>query len=126
MDAGSVSGLLSGKKGIAYNDASAALPFANAAGFGWAFNWVSNSAGLTNSVSYIPTLHNGEQEFLSTWHSDAQAAISAGAKYLFGFNEPDIASQANLDPQTAASLWKQYMEPYAGQATLVSLRSISS
>lgn len=85
---GSVTGALSGKKGIAYNDASDALPFASAAGFGWAFNWVSNSAGLTNTVSYIPTLHNGESEFLDSWSSDAQSAIDAGAKYLFGFNEP--------------------------------------
>ena len=133
-------GTLSGKRGVAYNDASLTLPFVGSPLFGWGHDWVSTSNGLSNSVSFIPTLHNGESEFTSSWASDAQAAINAGSKYLFGFNEPglystsppnyiklmefsvlDIASQANLDPNTAANLWRQYMEPFKDQATLVRL-----
>ena len=38
---------------------------------------------------------------------------------VFSFNEPDLSSQANVDPTTAANLWMTYMQPFAGQATLV-------
>lgn len=84
----SVGGVLKGKRGIAYNDVSATVPYVGSELFGWGFNWISNSAGLSNQVSYIPTLHNAESTFTSSWMSDAQAAIDAGAEYLFGFNEP--------------------------------------
>lgn len=115
----SVGGVFKGKRGIAYNDASQALPYVASPLFGWGFNWVSNSAGLSNQVSYIPTLHNDQSTFTSTWAKDAQAAIDAGSEYLFGFNEPDIPSQANLSPQAAAMAWEQYMEPFYMKAKLV-------
>ena len=35
-------------------------------------------------------------------------------------NEPDLASQSNTDPTTAAKQWMQFMQPFAGKATLVS------
>ncbi|KAF2487345.1 hypothetical protein BDY17DRAFT_288777 [Neohortaea acidophila] len=59
------------------------------------------------------------ETFTSVWMEQAQAAIDAGTEYLFSFNEPDIASQANLSPEAAAAGWKQYMEPFAGKAKLV-------
>jgi hypothetical protein len=38
-------------------------------------------------------------------------------KAILGFNEPDgyHPGQANMDPQTAANLWKQRLQKYAGQ-----------
>lgn len=35
-----------------------------------------------------------------------------------GFNEPDIAAQANLSPSTAVEAWKKYLQPYAGRVKL--------
>lgn len=37
----------------------------------------------------------------------------------YSFNEPDNAGQSNIDPTTAAALWKTNMEPFAGKAKLV-------
>jgi hypothetical protein len=36
------------------------------------------------------------------------------------FNEPDNSGQAAMSPQVAAAAWKQYMQPFAGKAKLVS------
>lgn len=52
------------------------------------------------------------------WNSNADAAIAAGSTHLLGFNEPDLAEQANLTPEQAAETWNEYMEPYAGKAKL--------
>jgi hypothetical protein len=54
----------------------------------------------------------------STWNSNAKAAIAAGSDTLLAFNEPDLSTQSNLDPTTAANLFKQYMQPFACQARL--------
>lgn len=54
----------------------------------------------------------------ANWKANADNAIAAGATHLLGFNEPDLASQANLTPQQAADSWRTYMEPYAGHAKL--------
>lgn len=35
-----------------------------------------------------------------------------------GFNEPDIAAQANLSPSAAVEAWKKYLQPYAGRVKL--------
>lgn len=108
----------SSKRGLAYNDASLCDAFTSSGKMGWAYNWVSNSGGLTN-VPYIPELHDASSTFTSTWSSDASSAIANGAQYLFSFNEPDMPTQANMAPAEAATAWRQYMEPFAGQAKLV-------
>jgi hypothetical protein len=58
--------------------------------------------------------------YTNSWSSNAKAAIAAGSTHLLGFNEPDLSSQSNLSPSAAASAWKTYMQPFAGQAKLVS------
>lgn len=35
------------------------------------------------------------------------------------FNEPDNGGQSNIDPTTAAALWKANIQPFAGKAKLV-------
>lgn len=88
------SGGFSGKRGVIYNDPANAGPFAGSPNFGWAANWGSSSGGLSGGFSYIPTLHSSDSQWTSSWSSDAQSAISSGAKYLFGFNEPGMLSPA--------------------------------
>jgi len=39
------------------------------------------------------------------------AVVQQNPKVLLGFNEPDSASESNLDPSTAAQLWMEYIEP---------------
>ncbi|KAK3077477.1 hypothetical protein LTR53_020679, partial [Teratosphaeriaceae sp. CCFEE 6253] len=64
---------------------------------GWAYNWGSENGGFstTSAVNYIPTLWGTRSDFTSVWSDNAKAAISAGSQYLFGFNEPDMSTQAN-------------------------------
>jgi O-glycosyl hydrolase len=47
--------------------------------------------------------------------------VKGYAKYALGFNEPNQQGQSDMSPQRGAQLWKQYLEPLAGQGyTLIS------
>ncbi|KXL49450.1 glycoside hydrolase family 128 protein, partial [Acidomyces richmondensis BFW] len=108
----------SGKRGLAYNDASLCDAFIGASDVSWAYNWASSSSGLSSGINYIPLLWGTSSDFTDSWNTNAQSAISAGAEYLFSFNEPDDSSQANLSPSAAAAAYLEYMEPFAGKAKL--------
>ena len=108
-----------GKRGVNYNDAALTNMFASSGHIGWAMNWESDNKGLNSGIPYIPTLWGADSMWTSIWDTNAQSAIDGGAKWFFGPNEPDMPTQADLTPDAAAALWKQYMEPYAGQVKLV-------
>lgn len=48
---------------------------------------------------------------LDSWADAAASAISAGSTAALSFNEPDLSSQSNIDPGTAATNHIQYMNP---------------
>lgn len=121
-----MTGFSGGKRGLAYNTASLVEPFIGLANIGFAYNWVSSSAGLSNGIPYIPELHDMTDVFTLVWQAEAQAAVDAGAQYIFGFNEPDIASQANLSPAAAAAGWMQYIEPFAQQGVKLVAPAVSN
>lgn len=112
----------SNKRGAAYNTASLISPLiGDGSHIGWAYNWGQVEDGLASidsSLEFVPMLWGTRDDFVSTWHSNAQAAITAGAKNFLAFNEPDNAGQSNMDPSTAASAFIQYMTPYAGSVNL--------
>ncbi|MBE7157924.1 MAG: hypothetical protein INR62_05745, partial [Rhodospirillales bacterium] len=116
-----------GKRGIAYNDSSMVVPALMDAGkIGWASNWEGVPKGFESSdITYIPTLHSGDGYWTGMWKEQAESAISQGLPYLFGPNEPDIPSQANMLPSDCADFWREWMEPYAGRIGLVA-PSVSS
>ncbi|EPQ50644.1 hypothetical protein GLOTRDRAFT_133755 [Gloeophyllum trabeum ATCC 11539] len=105
------------KRGLSFTDVSQTTPFGNS--ISWVFNWAPQMSGtLTPGVEYVPMLW-GTSDFAS-WNASAKAAIEGGSVHLLGFNEPDQSDQANMSPIYAADAWRQYMEPFAGQAKLVS------
>ncbi|POS73495.1 hypothetical protein DHEL01_v208107 [Diaporthe helianthi] len=110
------------KRGAAYNVASLISPLVGTGSrISWAYNWGQVSDGLDkvdSSLEYVPMLWSNRQDFISTWDSNAKTAISNGAKNFLGFNEPDNAGQANMDPASAASAYIQYMAPHAGSVRL--------
>ncbi|KUI63217.1 hypothetical protein VP1G_10353 [Cytospora mali] len=110
------------KRGAAYNTASLISPLIGSGShIGWAYNWGQVDDGLSSvdsSLEFVPMLWSTREDFISTWESNAQTAISNGAKNFLSFNEPDNAGQANMDPATAASAFIQYMNPYAGSVSL--------
>lgn len=108
------------KRGLSYNTASLTDGF-SAQQVSWVYNWGQTPDGtLAEGVMYIPMLWGNSGSFTSSWSQNAQTAIDNGATFLLGPNEPDLSSQSNMSPQDAAALWKQYMEPFAGKAKLIS------
>jgi len=85
----------------------------------WWYNWSPTPQAAVSGgfaavgMEFIPMLWNG---------SGVGTAKLPSSLALFGFNEPDLASQSNMTPQSAASLWPQVetMAKAAGIPTLVS------
>ncbi|KAI0113735.1 glycosyl hydrolase catalytic core-domain-containing protein [Nemania sp. FL0031] len=114
------------KRGLAFNDASLVQEYVNLGGAAsWAYNWGSSTADLPSGITYYPMLWSPASEHSNGWDGFAKAAIANGADALLSFNEPDIASQANMSPAAAAAAHIQWMNPYAGQAR-ISTPAISS
>lgn len=116
--ASSSSSSSSGKRGVAYNDATLASIFESSSEVTWGYNWGQSSSGLSSSFKYVPMLWGTSSTFTSDWSAAASSAISSGSTHLMGFNEPDLSTQSDLTPAAAATAWKTYMEPFAGQAKL--------
>ncbi|KAF8247158.1 hypothetical protein K440DRAFT_654906 [Wilcoxina mikolae CBS 423.85] len=104
-----------GKKGLAYNDANLCSKFSSD-GITWAYDWGQSPQGSVQGREYVPLLWG--PKMYSTWAKNAEAAISKGANHLLGMNEPDIPSQSDLSPETAAAAYRTYMQPFAGKAKL--------
>ncbi|KAL6247344.1 hypothetical protein RBB50_005690 [Rhinocladiella similis] len=105
-----------GKKGLSYNTASLTDAFAGK-GISWVYNWGSTPDGSPLSgTEYVPMFWGSQS--VSGWSSAVQSAISSGSKHVLSINEPDLASQANLDPQTAAKLHIANVAPLSGQVSI--------
>ncbi|KIW80319.1 hypothetical protein Z517_06934 [Fonsecaea pedrosoi CBS 271.37] len=106
----------SGKRGLSYNDASLTDAFSGK-GMSWAYNWAASAGGqIVSGAEYVPMLWG--QNSISGWSSAVQSAIAGGSKHALAFNEPDLGSQSNIDPATAAKLYIDNMNPLAGQVQL--------
>ncbi|KAJ8691781.1 hypothetical protein PTI98_011316 [Pleurotus ostreatus] len=98
------------KRGLAFADNNSARDLVHAnqsnSAITWQYDWAASpSSTLASSgIQYVPMQWgtNGIQNLANS---------VKGAKVLLAFNEPDLASQSNLDPRTAAQLWKQYIQP---------------
>jgi hypothetical protein len=102
------------KRGLVYNSASLAGPFAAHNAISWAYNWSPSPAGLSlASTEFVPML----------WGTDTSgfAAAAAKATHIMAFNEPDMTKAvggSSISPGTAASLYQSAMMPFAGKAKL--------
>jgi hypothetical protein len=113
-------GYSGGKRGLAYRwDGAADCKSFEGNNFAFVWNWEADTKGDIGSFagSFIPTLRTLANA--GEWKQKAQAAIDAGSKVLFGLNEPDIASQANLDVASLCTAWKDNMNDFYGKATIV-------
>ncbi|KAI8973126.1 glycosyl hydrolase catalytic core-domain-containing protein [Trametes punicea] len=108
------------KRGLSFNDASLTKDFTSSQ-VSWAYDWDSTFSGsLPEGVQFFPMLWSAAPEHSAQWADNANAAIAKGSTHLLFINEPDLSSQANTSPQDAAQQWMQFMQPFAGKATLVS------
>jgi len=88
----------------------------------WAYNWSPHPDDLsTSGVEFIPMQWGAEniEKF-----SDAVA--STKAKAILAFNEPDSEFQSNLNPQDAAALWKEYIQPLKEFGVLLGAPAVTS
>jgi len=108
------------KRGLAYNTASLCAPLESSSVISWAYNWGSSSEGLSSNLDYVPMLWglSGQQD---NFVANTKAAIKLGAKYVMGFNEPDMIQRwggSELSLTNAITGWKTYMQQFAGKAQL--------
>ncbi|KAJ6090422.1 hypothetical protein N7486_009237 [Penicillium sp. IBT 16267x] len=113
------------KRGAAYNDVSTVYTLSQTNTISWAYNWVYTlDPGLPSGVQYVPMLWGAT--FFGGWFAAIETLLSSGSNYIMGFNEPDMASQANMSPSEAAGYYQQYITPYSGSAKLISPAVTSS
>ncbi|KAK7055314.1 glycoside hydrolase family 128 protein [Favolaschia claudopus] len=77
---------------------------------GFLYNWGHNNTPKNKDFPFYSMQWNGNG--ISTLEADARAA---GATTILAFNEPDLGSQANMDPTTAANLYKQWISPLSAK-----------
>jgi hypothetical protein len=105
-----------GKRGLAYNSPQLTKAFGGTS-VSWAYNWAPDAAGdLSSGMEFVPMLW-GPKAF-GAWDAAAKSAVSAGAKHMLSFNEPDHGDQANMNGATAAEAHIKYMNPYAGSVKI--------
>lgn len=114
-----------GKRGLAYNDASLTQPWSRAgqnSQVSWAYNWYlsETSPSFNPAIEYVPLLFSNDSGLLSQWPAAAQTAINNGATALMSMNEPDwcVSGSACMSVESVVSTFKNYMQPFAGKAQL--------
>jgi hypothetical protein len=114
----------SNKRGLAYNDASLLKGFTGPGSkAGWCYNWDQKPGSIPSGLEYVPMLHDFRSDKVSSWVSNANAALSAGATHLQFINEPDMSSDPSVggcdtSPQDAADGYVKHMMLFKDKAKL--------
>ncbi|OSS48992.1 hypothetical protein B5807_05457 [Epicoccum nigrum] len=98
------------KRGLAYNDGDLCSTFGKS--FGFAYNWAQTESKDVGAP-FVPMMHKPQDSTAEAWLANVDTAVKAGTTAVMGFNEPDIAAQANMTPEAACAAWKEYMNPIA-------------
>ncbi|MCT5295036.1 glycoside hydrolase family protein [Pseudomonas aeruginosa] len=115
----------SSKRGAAYNDVTTVSALTSGGAISWAYNWAGSLSGsLPSNIEFVPMLWG--PKMFGGWVAAIETALSSGSSYILGFNEPDMASQANMSPSDAASYYQTYITPWSGKAKLISPAVTSS
>ncbi|KAI4241018.1 MAG: hypothetical protein L6R40_004766 [Gallowayella cf. fulva] len=115
-----------GKRGLVYDyhskDYSKFFKDSNKIAFGSDWNLKRSPAPGVNfeQGAFIPTIRVDGGLKNDDWKAGVQSLISSGTPMIFASNEPDNNHQANLSPSQAATVYKNYIQPFAGQVSLAS------
>ena len=96
------------KRGISYNSPDLAQVFEPYVT--WMYDW-GFSGSSSPGVEYIPMLWDLNNQ-------DAFAATIARSAAALSFNEPDLSSQANIDPVVAAQAHRKVFGPWFGKVRI--------
>ncbi|GAT67849.1 glycosyl hydrolase [Planomonospora sphaerica] len=97
----------SAKKGVGVWRAPGVGPALARSGASWYYTWATHHDGITAPVSarFVPMVRAA-----SDVNATALAQAEAAGPYLLGFNEPDLAEQANMSVEEALALWPRLMD----------------
>jgi hypothetical protein len=105
------------KRGLAFNSPDLCKSFPGT--YGFTYNWAQSASDVP--APFVPMMHKPSDSSAEDWLANVEKAVKAGSKAVMGFNEPDIAAQANLTPEAACSAWKEYMNPIAASHSDVTI-----
>lgn len=77
----------------------------------WYWHWQDGpNSKFNGKLEFVPCYWG--PKYNSQWAARKNEMNANPPKALLAFNEPDISGQSNLDPQTAANLWMQEIQPW--------------
>lgn len=80
----------------------------------WYHHWADGIVKqMPAKVEWVPMFHSAKT--WDKWNQRKNDIKSHPITHLMGFNEPDILTQANMDPEYAAQVWMQEIHPYAAK-----------
>jgi len=94
-------------KGLAFNLNGASCDDLKTLGVSWYYAW--SGTAPCQGTEFVPQIW-GSWKTLN-WVPTPAKAVSKGAKFLLGFNEPDGQGQANLSVDDAIALWPDFDQP---------------
>ncbi|GIH27461.1 hypothetical protein Aph01nite_57710 [Acrocarpospora phusangensis] len=103
----SVAAAPSGKKGVAVWNAPNVSQGLARSKTSWYYTWASHHDGITTpaNTQFVPMIRAAENV-----NPGALAQARSAGPYLLSFNEPDLASQANMSVEEALSHWPKLMK----------------
>lgn len=115
--------ILSAKRG--YADTSGGYAGLQATNAGWYYTWSPDSPGSPGNYNadFYPMISR-------SWHATTAQVNNikryGAMKYVFGFNEPERADQANMTVDAAFAAWRDVISPgFAGTTTQLVSPSVS-
>lgn len=113
------------KRGLAFADTdnTGDIAVAYDTQVSWVYDWGSTTPSYLKDtdMTYVP-MQWGEDN-VDNFMAEVQAQ---NAKIILGFNEPDLSSQSNIAPMTAASLWVQYIQPLSAHGVRLGGPAVSN
>ena len=94
-------------KGVAFNLMGASCADLNTLGLSWYYAW--SGTAPCPGTAFVPMVWGSWKKL--DWVPTPQVAVSKGAKYLLGFNEPDLAGQSSMSVEEAIGLWADFQQP---------------
>ena len=77
----------------------------------WYWHWQDGpNSKFNGKLEFVPCYWG--PQYNSQWAQRKREMAANVPQALLGFKEPDIKGQSNLDPQTAANLWMQEIQPW--------------
>jgi len=89
----------------------------------WLFNWECYLPPGGHQFEYVATLRTSHPDDIQRFNTNMP---HNGARTLLCLNEPNEVSQANLSPQAAANIWRQYCWPQKARGVRLGSPSISN